>query len=999
MKKGRYHFLLQNQLWFLILFLAFFCTNNHLFCQKPSPRIITAEEFLKRSPEVDFALDLTIDSNGYVFFTGTSGTNRFNGRSFNVYDSKDVSLNVDFEKGFDEKIWCYSLKGKVNYLENGRVVNFTLPDSLMKTWNKKFHSIYETADKTVHLCPIGDGYLTVDSLGQVRHEFGSKSEYHGFFVEQLPDDKWIHYSVLQSGGNVQNMSLYFVDSEKKVHRVTQMNDARPHYKTSLVVHRDSSLSISAGTREIIRFKENKFIERQLFDHFIINLFIDSKNILWVGTVDHGFFKVEDYNFLQTEQYWGGAAAITAEDVYGGLWFRSDTGNFGYITPIATPHYSKQTGFEDLSNVGKICIGKDELIIQNASGKVYTLNEDSLAELKLPKVDHITGIRKVYDYPMDFCYNPKDEKLWLAFLGFILTWDGQNWEKLDLDNALFDDKRIPQITVLDNGDILGTTAQRVFKIEDKRIIPISETSLERINSFIVDNDNQIWVARQDGLYVLDKEKFMLPKKLPVRMEEGNTVSFFFEFQNEIWVQQHLKPIIRIVGDEVSYVMHKGKSIALKNYTFDPSGNLWGTSYEGESLVKIVKNNSDLEITYFACDYFLAKGKYRKSIVVTDEFVFNSTSFGLFKTSIKDLETEKRYVRIVFSEVRINTNSTELKSNYNLPYNQNNVNITFDAISFRRTPLEFSHKMVGIDSTWIIDDFENVQYTNLDPGIYTFLVRGRTKSGRWSKSNSIQFCIAKPYWKTWWFRIIALLLFLLFFYVIIRIRANKVMKKEREKSKIAVEIAQLELRALKAQINPHFIFNSITSVMHYLSQEKTNKAENYLERFSILIRKVLESSDQNMVSLIGEVELMQLYIIFESEWFEGEPIELTTSFLNFDPKSIKIPPTLLQPYIENAIRHGLKSKKGKRLIKLDFTLNADSISVRIADNGIGRKKAAKQDTRKNHKSFGMSISSRRIELLNKKKISQIFIEDLMNEKGEAIGTSIHFNTPFSQEVDIT
>ncbi|MFT5823176.1 MAG: hypothetical protein ACI8ZM_004436 [Crocinitomix sp.] len=982
----------------LRFFLLFFILISSVgFSQKPLSRIITAEEFLFRGTNVNFAFDIVIDSNGYVFFTGSSGVVQFNGEKFEAYDPSYGFANLSFEKGFDGKLWMDARTKGVNYLDDRRIVNFPLPDSLMAAWGRGYQSIYQSSDKTVHISPLQRGYFTVDSTGEITNKSDKLSGYHGFFVQKIDDDKWIHYSILQPYKDSNVMSLYFVDDQENVHLITPLKDAQPVHESSLVMHADSSFSLSYGTKEIITFKGKKLLSKHLFKFVVIKLFVDSRDVLWVGTVDHGVFKVENFNYPEADQYWGGASAIVAEDVYGGLWFKSDTGNFGYITPIATPHYSKQSGYDGIDIVETVKAGNNELIIKNSIGEIYLLKEDSLSEIHFPEITHTEGKQKYYDWPLDFCFNPNDEKYWFAFYGFVLSWDGEIWNRIDLDTSLFHNLFPVNISVLPNGKIGGSTREELFTIEDNQMFPISEVS-PRIYNFVSDSKNKIWVSKVDGLWVLDNNELVRPKDLVIPANYNTNIVLIFAFQDELWIQPYNRSLIRISENKTSFVNYRGSPLDLLNYTFDSSGNLWGISQETGSLMKIIKKGSDLEISSFGCDNFLRRSKHGESIVVRDEFIYNGTSLGLFKTSIKDLTPERRDPRIVFTEVRINAKTVEMKSDFDLSHTQNHINIAFDAISFRLIPLEFSHKMAGLDSIWIRDNYENVQYTNLAPGNYEFLVRARANKGDWSEPTSIHFNLAKPYWETWWFRITAILAIILFLYAVYRIRANKILKQERAKSKIALEVAQLELRALKAQINPHFIFNSITSVMFYLSQNKTEKAQSYLERFSKLIRKVLESSDQNMVSLVEEVELMRHYIFLESERFQGETIELNTSFRCFDPETVKIPPTLLQPYIENAIRHGLKLKKGKRSIALDFILNVDLINVTITDNGIGRESATEQDTRTNHKSFGMSISSRRIELLNKKSISQIKIEDLKNEREEALGTRISFNIPFVKQAKI-
>ncbi len=304
------------------------------------------------------------------------------------------------------------------------------------------------------------------------------------------------------------------------------------------------------------------------------------------------------------------------------------------------------------------------------------------------------------------------------------------------------------------------------------------------------------------------------------------------------------------------------------------------------------------------------------------------------------------------------------------------------------------MQGLDEKWLTITAREIRFINLKPGLYELSLRAKFDNGMWEEPIVISFLIAKPYWQTWWFRITTILSIALIIGLIFKLIIKKIRNDEKEKSRIALELNRLEMRALKAQINPHFIFNSITSAILHLSKKEYDKTAFYLESFAKLLRKVLENSDHTLVKLTEEVELMNQYVQIESGHFDGEPISFDIVYKEIDQKETYIQPTLLQPYIENAIHHGLKGKMGKRIIRIVFCLSGKELEVQIEDNGIGRKAAKANGFYKDYKSYGMFISAKRIELLNKANFSGVSIDDLENEKGEAMGTRIRFKIPVSQ-----
>jgi len=225
-----------------------------------------------------------------------------------------------------------------------------------------------------------------------------------------------------------------------------------------------------------------------------------------------------------------------------------------------------------------------------------------------------------------------------------------------------------------------------------------------------------------------------------------------------------------------------------------------------------------------------------------------------------------------------------------------------------------------------------------------------------------------------------------------------EKEKEKrTKLAIEFSKktlnLRMRALQTQMNPHFLFNSLNSVKYYIIQNKKEDAAYFLSKLSKLLRKILDNSQLQEISLKEELAVMQIYIEVENMRMENE-ITLILPTLKPTTERIKLPPLVLQPFIENAIWHGLALKKGKKLIQIEIQSNKDYLSICIADNGIGRERAAINKAAKLTKkeSLGISLTKERLEvstthLQNKVKIR---FEDLYTKEKPA-GTKVYINIP--------
>jgi len=223
----------------------------------------------------------------------------------------------------------------------------------------------------------------------------------------------------------------------------------------------------------------------------------------------------------------------------------------------------------------------------------------------------------------------------------------------------------------------------------------------------------------------------------------------------------------------------------------------------------------------------------------------------------------------------------------------------------------------------------------------------------------------------------------------------LESERAKSELQQQSIELEMQALRAQMNPHFIFNSLNSINRFILQNNKTQASEYLTKFSRLVRLILQNSQSSLIPLESELEALQLYLELESVRFNHHfdfNIHMDTSF---DVSALKVPPLIIQPYAENAIWHGLMHKEEKGHLQIELYEEEDMLCCKITDDGVGRKKAIelKSKSASTHKSMGMQITANRIAMLHKENLSatQIKITDLILPDGTAGGTEVLLKIP--------
>lgn len=211
----------------------------------------------------------------------------------------------------------------------------------------------------------------------------------------------------------------------------------------------------------------------------------------------------------------------------------------------------------------------------------------------------------------------------------------------------------------------------------------------------------------------------------------------------------------------------------------------------------------------------------------------------------------------------------------------------------------------------------------------------------------------------------------------------------------KISEITQANLRQQMNPHFIFNTLNSIQYYMYQHDKIATNNYLTKFSSLMRKVLDNSQHTSVPLSDELSALNLYLELETIRFRDKFDYTITIDEEIDPLLYKVPTMLIQPYVENSITHGLIPMEGKGKVAIDLKLRNDSILCTIEDNGIGREASKEKNKARegNHNSLGTRITESRLDLVNELYGTSLCVEytDLKNESGEPTGTRVEIHIP--------
>ncbi len=306
------------------------------------------------------------------------------------------------------------------------------------------------------------------------------------------------------------------------------------------------------------------------------------------------------------------------------------------------------------------------------------------------------------------------------------------------------------------------------------------------------------------------------------------------------------------------------------------------------------------------------------------------------------------------------------------------------------LRYRYRMAGLETEWNESSNREVQY-RLTPGAYTFEALARSHAGVWSKHPlRFAFTILPPVWQRWWF--IALVVLLLVGSTVFGVRYR--LQQVAHRNSLELRMAQSQHQALNAQLKPHFIFNALNSIHNYIRKNDKEQSSNYLLLFARLIRQILDNSGSSFVTLEQELQLVETYLKVEQLRFKERLQYVIEVDPELAPHSFKIPSQLIQPYVENAIWHGLMPKEGKGKLTLQLKSLGEYISCRIIDDGVGRAASASyKDPSYAHKSAGMEMGQQRLELVEAilKKNVRFKIIDLKDAQGQAMGTCIELTIP--------
>ncbi|MFI5148200.1 MAG: histidine kinase [Bacteroidia bacterium] len=925
------------------------------------------------------------DHAGFIWVSTDAGLSRFNGytfKNFSIREGLPESTVFKLYEDSKHRMWFTTLNSNLGYVFQDSVYMIpSFSSSLAIPGKVKYvaliSSLYVDRGDTLWVGTYQSGRLL-----KILPPYGSSkpvvvfNEYNYQMHFQEGD---LTHTVFGYAGANNRDSTQFLEIDRKdgkeehvvYHFPVPDNTTAKYY----LKYSEGEYILASGG-QVYRFNKDGLHPILSIKDMVIDIFRDAKGYLWVSAAAQGVYCFEDplHSTRHRRFFEGTNITGVALDPEGSYWFTSLEKGLLYMPKMSFFRLGPEQGIvQKRINGLAVCRG-DTLAAQSYSGDLYLIRAQVLKAYpntgqSLYQNRNIAG--KVF-------YTGRVPGFLDMKTGLLHIFNEYNQPNWYINNYCADDK----------GNLFATHTHFLLSIDNAFAITSLLSVTDRISSFHIDKQGVFWIGTSAGLFSWDRIHPLIQWGVQYPLLGKRTDKIEEDEKGRLWLATRGNGML--IFDKKSRIQRVDEKAGLpsdfcRTILIDSARKVWVGTNRGLCQV----NEENLSVTNYSILNELTSGEIN-DIQKSGDNLLVATSDGVFSYSIPDLNSLSQNPPVFITDVSTQYRKG-LKNNAELPYLENHIKLSFLGLSyFENGKMEYAFKLEGADAGWRYTRRLFEEYSNLQPGTYRFVVKSSKGSGQNTHTAVFEFRIMPPFWKTAWF-IISVSLFtigsIVFFF---RYSIARVRKKEQERTRIRETIAGLEATALRAQMNPHFIFNAINSIQNFILKNDKKQAHDFLIKFSRLIRNVLEFSKSDFISISDEVQTLDLYIQLE-KLRASDRFDYLITLDPEIPSHTHIPSMILQPFVENAILHGLFPKaEGKGKLLLNFEMNGENLRCIIEDNGIGRAQAEVIKSRKQnyHKSVGLSVTAERLELLRKENHFEASsrTEDLFNSDGTSGGTRV-------------
>lgn len=982
------------------------------------------------------------DHNGMMWFGTKRGLNSFDSYEFEEYNQIDGIINATITDiqpvgdtlfiGTEKGLCIYDIKNKQatnffaeidtivlldNYIYhiseplNGKVTictkagttvyNLRTKDFYVPRINNYFPD-YEV--RSVKYMPEYDTWWIATSNGLVSYQDNNQSLRHYYSIKDikntLSDDDIRCLHVVGDDklfiGTANGLTV--IDADNKEAERIDLNTLTNYYSSridisQIISFNEDEIMISTYSDGLYIYNHrnktaihiSKFDRRYtISENYIYDIFKDNNGMVWVAT-------------------------------FSGLnRFENNLAKFHTINIFEKGLMLSITYFLELQN--------DNILVGTESGvKIFNSNDESITDFKTffnAKEDYFESLY-VYSF-----YLQNGNMLWVGTRNNgLYIYDIKNDKLIDVSEEYnienIDHAVVREITCDEFNNVWIATNMGLCRIDLNTKKTRFYNNDKKDNASIPNDDiydlmladDVLYVTTGDGLaiYHYDKDSFTT-YRLPDSFTKNDIIknNGLFDIvaggDGRYYIGSYSNGMLALSPDTKTFKTSKREdSFGIMVYSIIPDDNgfLWASTSKGvmkydlaTKEITLYDESDGLQGNEFTPNAFLRSNKGQI-------FFGGFNGFNYFYP--KEIQLETQEPKVIITSLRT-SNDVEYRylkngDTIHLAFNENSFEIGFSTLNLvRKNMVRYSCMMDNHDSEWSLYDSKHryADYQRLRPGTYVFNLKAANEVNVWTEKPLQLTIIIHPAWyQKAIFKVSVVLVFMMFFLILFYQRSKIIYQKREQRRKITeleTQMAQFKQKTLQLQMNPHVIFNTLNSIQQYIINHDTDNAVRYLSSFSRLMRRILNNSNERYIPLSDELDAVNLYLELESMRLGNRFNYKVTIAPEIDINNLEIAPLIIQPFVENAIIHGLVPKKNDCFLNITMSkLGENKLLCVIEDNGVGRKlsERLKKESGGVHKSYGMSITRRRLEMMSKISNGDFSVDviDLYDDKGMAIGTRVN------------
>jgi len=944
-----------------ILFLGIINLLNNTLCigQSPGYRNFSVKDGLPSS-EVYSSIQ---DSKGFMWFSTDRGVCRFDGYDFKTFTTSDgLADNTIFEcqEDYKGRIWFRSLSGKLSYFYNDSIYRLSINDSLTKLVKTAFTEsmVIDTTDniymglygftqgvisinlrkKTISIIKIPEGtsYVLLLSKKMAINGYTGNPRYRPTI--EGPLESGIYIYALGPG-------------DSTVRQVKKRDWEMPrniliHDKVILLP--DHKIAVSVNTDFIILDTTSaRFIYYKRYGNDITNISCNKEHGIWVST-EHSLEYIINGNVVNIHTpslIKNNHVTSVTTDYEGGTWFTTLYGGVYYSASLEFKTYSTDNGLPG-NKIAAITVEKNGTIwtASERNNKIAVIQNDSIIFHLLPNSDGLS---------VNSILLRDNNEVWISnssLKGLLIYKNNKTFDLLASCINGF------ACLIPDTGGFCWATGYRMLfsmKRSGRDIVSSKFITLDsKVFSLCKCQDGAFYIATLKGLWGYKNDSLInygdkyniLKNRIDDIIEAGDS---------SLWIATKDTGVIIMKGNKLTHIT--SKEGLLSNFCqclcTDYKGNIWVGTNKGISHLFLSKDHSHTKIDTIinlSSQNLIEVNK----IVILKDSVYAATSNGLTVFNMNNVSYNKVSPPVYITGIKINNKNWPVTSTLKLYYDENYFFISFVGLTYKDAGnVQYRYKMEGIDTGWIYTRNRDVQYPKLAPGNYKFLVSAMNNDGKWNQiPAAIQLNISPPFWATWWFRSLIIIVIAGFIYWRFKVVENRG-KRDAEINK---QLITMELKELKAQMDPHFLFNNLNTLTH-LVELKSDDAPEFVEELSKYYRYSLQFRNSEFTALENELKQAVRYIHIlkirfgdnmKIDWKVDEPL-----------KSYYVATYSLQLLLENITKHNIVSASKPVWVEIETT----DRNTLVVKNQLQSKNSGSLSN-----GHGLKSINQRYELLTKKKV---------------------------------